>query len=166
MCGMKSLVLHHSSVIQINKNIGSRVMRKLSSTCVHLLFLLKTCHLKLITSITVRWIVFLVSFFQSQYSITDRAIAWLLKFLYTLLKFLGYFSTWMYTIADKLPRTIYKQEQHFRELTFHSDSFQKRVVCKKCWALYTMEESKLIHNCSHKPLPRSRHTIAEVYCQP
>ena len=36
----------------------------------------------------------------------------------------------------------------------HSDSFQKRVVCRR-WELYTLDEAKLLKDCPSKPLPRS-----------
>ena len=107
-------------------------------------------------NIIVRWIVLLVSYFQSRFSITDRVISWLLQFLYILLKILGTFSSKIYSITDTLPHTLHRHDQQFRNLSgFPSDSFQKRVVCRRCLELYTIDESKIIKNCSYKPLPRS-----------
>lgn len=103
------------------------------------------------------WIALLVSYFQSRFSITNRAITWLLQFLYILFKILGTLSSKIYLIAGTLPRTLHRYDQQFRNLSgFPSDSFQKCVVCRRCWELYTIDESKIIKNCSYKPLPRLR----------
>ena len=108
------------------------------------------------SNIIVQWIVLLVSFFQSRFSITDRATTWLLQFLYILLKVLGAFSSKIDSIADTLPRSLYKHDQRFCNLSVsHFDSFQKRVVCRRCWVLYTVAESKIVKNCSYKRSPRS-----------
>ena len=109
------------------------------------------------STIIVRWIVFLVSFFQSRFSITDRAISWLLRFLYILLKVLGTFSSKIYSVANALPCSLYRHDQQLCNLSVsHSNSFQKRVACRRCWELYTLDEAKLLKDCPYKPLPRSR----------
>ena len=106
----------------------------------------------------VKWIVTLVSVFQSRFSITDRAITWLLKFLYTLLIVMGKFSAEIHSIAMALPRSLYKHDQEFRKISGSaSDKFQKRVVCKRCWSLYALDESFSIKTCIYRPLRRSRY---------
>ena len=103
------------------------------------------------SNMIVQWIVLLVSFFQSRFSIADRATTWLLQFLYILLKVLGTFSSKIDSIADTLPCSLYKLDQRFCNLSVsHFDSFQKRVMCRCCWVLYTVAESKIVKNCSHK----------------
>ena len=58
------------------------------------------------SNIIVQWIVLLVSFFQSRFSITDRATTWLLQFLYILLKVLGTFSSKIDSITDTSSFTL------------------------------------------------------------
>lgn len=99
----------------------------------------------------VKWIVLLVSFFQSRFMISNAAISWLLKFLHALLLLLGKFSCKISAIANAFPRSLY----HYNNLIFQ-DSFKKFNVCKRCDSIYTHDECIRVKNCSYKPYPRSR----------
>ena len=85
--------------------------------------------------IILQWIVTLLLFFQSKFSISDAAITWLLKFLYALLKLLGTFSNQVCAIADGLPHSGYHLKNS--KLRPQCDAFEKYNVCIKCNSLYT-----------------------------
>lgn len=53
------------------------------------------------------WIVSFVSLFQTFHFIPDKALLWLLKFVYVLLKYCGRFSPRVDRIAEKLPKSPY-----------------------------------------------------------
>ena len=54
----------------------------------------------------VRWIMTLVSVFQTRFYLTDRSLNWLLKFIAVLLAFLGKFSQEIAEIASLIPQSI------------------------------------------------------------
>ena len=86
--------------------------------------------------------------------ISDKAIAWLLKFLFVILTILGRSNRQCCSIATALPHSLYKFNR--TEFGFDPDSFEKRNVCGCCCSLYTFEEAVRITQCSYRPLPRSR----------
>ena len=105
----------------------------------------------------------LAVFFSNAIYLTDKALEWLLRFLYILLKTLGMFSIEIGYIADKLPHSLYKHAQYAASISHGSDAFQKRVVCKSCGSLYNTHEfisktgSVISGNtCNFKPFPRAR----------
>ena len=101
-----------------------------------------------------KWIVILVSLFQSKYTISNHAISWLLKFLHALLLLLGKFSDTILAIAEAIPLSFYNyMNSSFRQ---NIDSFKKYNVCKKCESLYTQEECVQLGCCSYKALSRSQ----------
>ena len=104
--------------------------------------------------IILQWIVTLLLFFQSKFSISDAAITWLLKFLYALLKLLGTFSNQVCAIADGLPHSGYHLKNS--KLRPQCDAFEKYNVCIKCNSLYTHEECAIISKCSFKQFHNSR----------
>lgn len=88
----------------------------------------------------VKWIVLLLLYFQTRFSLTDRAFSWLLKFLHILLKVLGRFSSKIIEISSQLPQTLHGQNRAFADIAGNVDSFEKRAVCVKCHSLYTFGE--------------------------
>lgn len=86
---------------------------------------------------TVRWVMLLLSIFQTRFYLTDRSLNWLLKFLATLLHFLGKYSTKIVKIASLLPQSVNK----CTNILFDSKNmFERRAVCSKCDTLYTFNE--------------------------
>jgi len=100
-----------------------------------------------------RWIITLLSVFQTHFYLTNRAVNGLLKFLVILLQFLGKFSTKISDLAGLLPRSIRQVTASF--LGF-GDVFQRKIVCTKCESLYGFDECLMqaraqtnLH-CNHK----------------
>lgn len=117
------------------------------------------------SSAFIRWIVFLLAYFQTHFFLSDKAIQWLLYFLSVLFKALGKFSDKIAIIANLVPTSLFKYRQHAANISYGTDSFEKRVACKKCFSLYTYDECLLkagsvitVKSCSFEPFrsPRSR----------
>lgn len=118
-------------------------------------------------SMIVKWVVFLLAFFQTRFCLSDMALGWLLRFLSALLKALGKFSGKINDIAKMLPTSLFKHHQHTIDISHSSDSFEKRVVCKSCWSLYRYEECLSMtgsltsaKSCSFKHFSSSRRCSA------
>jgi len=90
-------------------------------------------------NIIVRWIITLLSIFQTQFFLTDRALKWLLKFLSVLLGFLGRYSTKVAELAARLPQSIY-QFNHSASDLIPGSTFERRAVCRACDSLYTFKD--------------------------
>ena len=57
-----------------------------------------------------KWIITLLSVFQTRFFLTNRALNWLLRFLSVLLGFLGRYSPRIAELAIKLPKGIHQYE--------------------------------------------------------
>ena len=57
------------------------------------------------------WIVAFVSVFQTLHCISDRGIAWLLKFLAVLLHYCGNLSPRLLRVSQALPSSIYLRDE-------------------------------------------------------
>ena len=86
----------------------------------------------------VTWIVFLLLYFQTKFSLTDQALAWLLKFLCSLLNVLGMFSNKLQDISSELPQSVYSLTNCVFSDTV--DLFKKRAVCKRCHSIYRFQD--------------------------
>ena len=91
------------------------------------------------TKAVVWWIIAFVALFQSLHFIPERAISWLIKFLYVLLKYCGRFSQRIAKIADALPRSLYLRDRYLQG-TNDSNLICRYVVCSACDSLYTYEQ--------------------------
>ena len=107
--------------------------------------------------LTIRWIIVILSIFQTRFILTAEAMKWLLKFLVVLLRYLGKYSTKLTEIADHLPQSLYQYESSLRSITPDID-IKKDVVCPKCESLYTLKEcfrkvgfNTVVNCCSYKP---------------
>ena len=89
-------------------------------------------------SAVVWWIVAFISLFQSLHVISDRAIAWLIKFISILLNYCGHFSLKLKNVARALPRSLYLRNK--RLFDFDSVDFYKYVVCPSCHCLYHFQD--------------------------
>ena len=95
-----------------------------------------------------RWIITLLSIFQTWFFLTNHAVNWLLKFLCVLLQFLGRYSTTVAQLASHLPQSVYKCNMTLKDI-FKLNTFERRVVCVKCNSLYTFMSSTawVSNNC-------------------
>jgi len=85
------------------------------------------------------WIVAFVSLFQLLHFILDRAISWLFKFLYVLLKYCGHFSPRIMQIAEALPRSLHLRDSNLQCIS-NSKEICWYVVCSACHSLYCYEQ--------------------------
>lgn len=88
---------------------------------------------------TIRWVITLLSIFQTQFYLTNRALSWLLTFLFVILRFLGRYSNEIARLAHKFPSTLH-QYQLILSGIIPNSSFEKRAVCSTCDAIYRFEE--------------------------
>ena len=110
-----------------------------------------------------RWIVVLLSVFQSRFYLSNRAINVFFKFLIVLLQFLGKFSTKLIDLAALLPRSTNQIKGSFLGL---SDSFKRKIVCDKCHALYNFDEciqktglQRSIERCRNRSFKKKCNTL-------
>ena len=82
------------------------------------------------------WIVSFASLFQTFHFIPDKALLWLLKFVYVLLKYCGRFSPRVDRIAEKLSKSPYLRDKYLKS----SISTVQYVVCTSCHTLYSMDQ--------------------------
>ena len=111
--------------------------------------------------IVVKWVVLMLAIFQTRFFLTNRALDWILKFLGTLLTFLGKYSPSIAEIALMLPKSLYK---HNISLTdgMQDPMFERCAVCKACESLYKFEDcvhkvgSRIIsvNRCPYKPFKK------------
>ena len=88
---------------------------------------------------TIRWVITLLSVFQTQFYLTNRALAWLLTFLLVIFRFLGRYSEKVARLAHQFPSTLH-QYQLVLSGIIPNCSFEKRAVCSRCDAIYRFEE--------------------------
>ena len=111
-----------------------------------------------------KWVVVLLGVFQTRFCLTDNALAWLLRYLSVFLKALAnLFSNTIADVAKQLPKSLYKHDKATANLSLGSDSFEKRVVCESCSAIYNYDEcvSKQgpkvsVSRCTYKPFRGGR----------
>lgn len=110
-------------------------------------------------SILLKWIIFLLAYFQTRFSISDKALHWLLVFLRLLLKILGRSSPKIERLSEQMPRTVYSHQKRFGHFSGQGDKFQKFAVCKQCHTLYTLDHCStkvgtrvIVNRCQHKDL--------------
>ena len=84
------------------------------------------------------WVVAFSCVFQTLHSLSSRAVSWLLKFLGTLLAFLGLYSTEIAGIALAFPSTLHKRSK-FLEKILPVVSICHYVVCPSCLNLSKYE---------------------------
>lgn len=84
------------------------------------------------------WIVMFLSLFQTLHFISDKAISWLIQFLYVLMKYLGTFSPQVAQIAEKIPRSLYIMKNKHLGIDFND--ITRYVVCTSCHSLYLYNE--------------------------
>ena len=95
-------------------------------------------------------IVAFVSVFQTLYCISDRAIAWLLKFLAVLLHYCGNLSPRLLRVSQALPSSIYLRDKFVQGDNGKNSLVSKYVVCVACHTLYKYSD------CIERPSSRSR----------
>ena len=107
-------------------------------------------------SITVRWIVTLLSIFQTRFFLTNRALNWLLKFLVVLLQFLGKYSTKISELSARLPHSLHQHNFLLSDIA-EGYTFERRAVCNACDSHYRFEEclrkvgsNMTVNCCVHK----------------
>ena len=81
------------------------------------------------------WIVVFVCIFQTLHSISDRAVAWLLRFIGTLLQYLGSISPQIKSMAESFPKSVYLRDK-FISGDVGNCHFKKYVSCPSCHTLY------------------------------
>ena len=107
-----------------------------------------------------KWIVTLLSTFQTRFFLTDKAITWLLKFLFILFEFLGKYSPKVARLASKIPQSPFKMNS----ITGAGhDTFETRVACKQCDSIYEFKDcvSKVgsittVRSCKFQPFKHIR----------
>ena len=73
----------------------------------------------------VRWIMFLLAFFQTRFFISDTALGWILQLLSILLKALGKFSDKIVSIAALLPASLYEYHKYTTSVSSGLDSLYR-----------------------------------------
>ena len=91
------------------------------------------------TNITIRWIVMLLSVFQTHFYLTKRALCWLLNFLFILFRYFGRFSSDMAELGLAFPQSLHQYEAVVSNIIPNS-IFEKRAVCTNCQSIYKFEE--------------------------
>ena len=86
----------------------------------------------------IRWMIALLSLFQTQFYLTNRALSWLLNFLFIVFCFFGRYSTKVAEIGRCFPRSLHQYGNLFSDIPIAS--FKRRAVCTSCESLYTFDE--------------------------
>ena len=84
----------------------------------------------------VKWIVVLLSIFQSRFFVTNRAMTWLIKFIGILLTFLGKYSPDVASIASIFPSKM----RHFNKTVEKDCQFGRRAACVSCDSIYKFDD--------------------------
>ena len=87
----------------------------------------------------IRWIIILLSVFQTQFYLTNRALGWLLNIVFVLLRFLGRYSAAIAELAGRFPRSLHQYGNQLPNF-LPRVSFERRAVCKSCDKIYTFED--------------------------
>ncbi len=83
------------------------------------------------------WTVAFLSLFQSLHVISDKAIAWLIKFIATLLNYCAQFSPRLRYAANAFPQSLHLRNKYL----FSDTSFSRNyVVCPSCHCLYDYKD--------------------------
>ena len=90
--------------------------------------------------ITIWWIVTLLSLFQTQFYVTNRALTWLLNFLFVIFHYLGRYSAIIASLAQKFPQSFHHQYSSLMPMIMPKNSFHGQAVCRKCEAVYAFDE--------------------------
>ena len=91
---------------------------------------------KLESHSVVKWIVVLLSIFQSRFFVTNRAMTWLIKFFGILLTFLGKYSPDVASIASIFPSKM----RHFNKPVEKDCQFERRAACVSCDSIYKFDD--------------------------
>ena len=109
----------------------------------------------------VKWIVVLLSIFQTRFFLTNRAVIWLINFIGVLLRFLGKYSREVASIAAKFPRSLSMFNNSLDGAT-QSEQFERRAACIKCDSIYRFKDclrsfgsAITVRKCTHKPFKNS-----------
>lgn len=86
---------------------------------------------------------------------SDCAIAWLLKFLATLLGFFGQYSPILQRTAEAFPSSVYQRDKF---LGTRNNLMIKYVVCTSCHALYHYNNDR-IYKSGSQTLSKKRQEI-------
>ena len=86
-----------------------------------------------------KWIVTLLTIFQTKFFFTKRALNRLLRVLTVLLSFLGRYSLKIAELAATLPQTMH-QYNHSLSIVIYGGTFERQAVCRACNSLYKFEE--------------------------
>ena len=85
---------------------------------------------------TIKWIIMLLSVFQTQFYLTERALGWLLNLLF---RFLGRYSSQLAELAVRFPQSLH-QYRNLVPSILPNNSFERRAVCRSCESIYRFEE--------------------------
>ncbi|CAB4038564.1 Hypothetical predicted protein, partial [Paramuricea clavata] len=109
-----------------------------------------------------QWLLYFLLIWQSICHISDNGLAWLLKFLFQLLRVLNVqFSDYaIESLVAAFPTSIYMVRQY---LKLDRDDFAKYVVCRKCYKCYEYGEclseingKHVAKRCSNKLYSRGK----------
>lgn len=112
-------------------------------------------------NIIVRWIIMLLSVFQTRFFLTNRALNWILRFLRVLLGFLGRYSPKIAELAVRVPQSMH-QYNHSLSSIVDCGTFERRAVCNNCDSLYRFEacltktgSTVTVNRCAYKPFKKT-----------
>ena len=110
--------------------------------------------------ISTRWIIALLTIFQSRFFLTNRALDWLLKFIVVVFKYFGNYSENLTEVASELPHSLYLYNQSVENI-MPVNNFVKKAVCMRCETLYNFKDcfktiglNKIIMHCTNKPFKK------------
>ena len=86
------------------------------------------------SSNTSKWIITLLTIFQTRFFLTNRAIEWLLNFIVILLQYLSKYSTHLSELAARFPRSMHQYNNSLEKIV-PINKFMKQAVCVKCETL-------------------------------
>ena len=109
----------------------------------------------------VKWIITLLSVFQTRFFLTNRALNWLLRFLGVLLGYLGRYSPKITELSTRLPRGMHQYNKSLSNIV-QGGTFERRAVCSACASIYNFEECirkvgsrTYINRCTYKPFKKA-----------
>lgn len=113
------------------------------------------------SSNTSKWIITLLTIFQTRFFLTNRAIEWLLNFIVILLQYLSKYSTHLSELAARFPRSMHQYNNSLEKIV-PINKFMKQAVCVKCETLYSFEDcykktrfNTTVKCCAYKPFQKS-----------
>lgn len=81
----------------------------------------------------------MLSIFQAKFYLTNRALSWLLKFLFVIFQFLGLYSTKLADLAKVMPHSIHQYNNQMLTL-IPINVIERRAVCIQCELLYKFDD--------------------------